>query len=107
MRNAVRDHRLVDARGSSTVGLSVQLPNGGVVGVDAPIGQTISAVLVAQGVPLKHEIATVGDCPGGDLGVAELPTKLSCDTTVRPEHDGLAITLDAAIVEPQTYWTAG
>lgn len=110
MQDAVTDRRLLDGHpdaSTATVGLSIRLPNGGVVHVDAPVGQSISAVLLAQGVPLKRAIVAGVDGACGGLGVAKLPARMGCDATVRPEHDGLEIMLDAASIEPQTYWTAG
>jgi hypothetical protein len=91
----------------STVGLSVRLPNGGLMHVEAPVGQTISAALMAQGVPLKQ--ASIDSLSSGAcrIGAAERSSGVGRELLVAPEHDGLEITLDANSVEPQTFWTAG
>lgn len=91
----------------STVCLSVRLPNGGVMRVQAPVGQSITAVLVAQGMPLRSmSAADAGHCDR-HLVIDNLSSPVGPATPVGLEHDGLEITLDAASVLPQTFWTAG
>lgn len=91
----------------STVGLLVRLPNGGVMRVEAPIGQSISAALMAHGVPLRQVSTARTDARDCQITIPGERAQFSRETTIVPEHDGLEVTLDDMSVEPQTIWTAG